>query len=124
LARNLILVVALAFSACSTVDIDNGPSNGSSIAAGDVVAIGRLENTGSAPFVYDPDDLLGHGWFYANFHVESIESGSLPSDVIEVRYYAHTTRQEGQTIRFRLRPIAEGGYIICAPPGGAGFRCD
>ena len=90
----------------------------------DVVAIGKLKNLESEPSQVDPNDLLGHGWFTANFHVSFVEYGELSNRVIPVRYFGHTWFREGIKFRFRLRPTEYGDYIICRPPDSAGFNCD
>ena len=121
--RAKITTTALALCGCSTV-ADWGPPTGLAIPSEDIVAVGRLENLGNEPADYDPDDLLGHGWFFGNFHVSHVESGELPQMVVPVRYYGHSFLREDKKFRFRLRPIEGGRYVICKRPGSAGFICD
>jgi hypothetical protein len=102
---------------------DWGPPSGFALSSGDLIVIGRLENLGSEPADYDPNDLLGHGWFSANLHVSRVESGELSGRNVPVRYFGHTTLREDVIFRFRLR-AEEGGYLICKPPGGSGLNCD
>ena len=103
---------------------DWGPPSGQSIPSTDVVAIGKLENLDSEPSQFGPNDMLGHGWFTANFHVSHVESGQLPSRVVPVRYFGHTWFREDIKFRFRLRPNEQGSYIVCKAPESAGYRCD
>ena len=109
--------------ACSSV-ADFGPRQGSTIPQGDVVAIGRLENLESEPISFDPEDLLGHGWFSGKFHVSRVESGNLTDKIVAVRYFGHTWLREDNTFRFRLRRSESGSFLICRQPGSAGYNCD
>jgi integration host factor subunit beta len=117
------LASSVALCACSSV-VDWGPESGLMPPAEDVVAIGRLENLESEPNSFDPDDLLEHGWFSANFHVSRIEPGDLTGRVVPVRYFGHTWLREDIAYRFRLRRSESGGYVICARRGSIGYNCD
>ena len=119
----VLIAVGLALSGCRAV-VDWIPPTEQPLAQGDFVAIGRLKNHQSEPIDPDPDDLIGHGWFNAEFHVSRNEIGRLPSKVVRVRYFAHTWLREDTEFRFRLRPSGNGDYIICKRPGASGYRCD
>ena len=114
--------VLLVFGCTSVADW--GPPHDFSIPADDVIAIGKLVNLASEPGQVNPDDLLGHGWFSANFHVSRIEAGKLANRVVPVQYFGHTWLREDMEFRFRLRPTESGGYIICKRPGSAGYNCE
>ena len=88
----------------------------------DLIVVGRLKNVDYA-LVDDPDDLLGHGWITAELRVERVVHGTAPSRSLTVRYFAHTYRGEGVPMRYRLRPEADGTYIVCAKPGDVGAVC-
>ena len=103
---------------------DWGPPLNHPLPPTDVIAIGKLENLESEPSQFDPKDLLGHGWFSANFHVSDVEVGDLPKTIIPGRYFGHTWFREDVRFRFRLRPNEEGGYIVCKAPDASGFNCD
>ena len=121
--RSLVLFAVMLVFGCTSV-ADLGPPTDFSISSHDVIAIGKLENLASEPGQVDPGDLLGHGWFSANFHVSRIEAGRLANRVIPVRYFGHTWLREDMEFRFRLRPTESGGYIICKRPGSAGCNCE
>lgn len=116
------MLASVALGGCMTV-LDYGPPAGSEVQSGDFIVIGRLENT-RYEHVDDPDDLLGHGWFYAKLHVKRLERGTLPDQEISVRYFAHTWLRDDVDFRFRLRPGENGEFIICQKPGNSGFICD
>lgn len=121
--RPLFLSAALIVFGCTSV-ADWGPPPNFSIPSNDVIAIGKLENLESESGQFDPDDLLGHGWFSANLHVSRVEAGKLPTRVIRVRYFGHTWLREDTEFRFRLRPTESGSYTICKRPGSAGYNCE
>src|SRR3546814_6111236 len=58
---------------------------------------GRLENLFDYESTNDPDDLLGHGWMTAKFHVARVLSGPRLPPVIIVQYFGHTFRSEEHT---------------------------
>ena len=121
--RPLVLSALLLVIGCTSV-ADWGPPPDFSIPSNDVIAIGKLKNLASEPGQVDPDDLLGHGWFSADFHISRIEAGKLANKVIPVRYFGHTWLSEDMEFRFRLRSTESGGYIICKKPGSSGYNCD
>lgn len=88
----------------------------------DVEAIGTLENL-KYELIDDPDDLLGHGWITARFHIRKVLHGRPHARVITILYLAHTYRKEGLDVHLRLRAKADGTYIVCAEPGGEGLVC-
>ena len=118
-----IIATALSLCGCHSV-ADWGPPRGFAVEAGDIVAIGRLENLSSEAASYDPNDLLGHGWFSAKFHISQVQSGHLADRVVQVRYFGHTSLREGIRFRFRLRAVEGSDYLICKPPGSSGYNCD
>ncbi|QZH75009.1 MAG: hypothetical protein JY451_15420 [Erythrobacter sp.] len=121
--RKLILPLALLISACSTSSFDKAPPRAADLAAGDVIAVGQLENLGYESAT-QPGDLLGSGVMTARFHVARVEIGELPNSSVDVTYFGHTYFREDATFRFHLRPRPEGGYLICRSPNSAGFVCD
>ena len=84
---------------------------------------GRLKNLYTYEPTDDPEDLLGHGWMNAEFHVERVFSGPRPPRVITVRYFGHTFIQDKRKMRLKLRLGEDNVYLICAPPGGVGIQC-
>ncbi len=88
----------------------------------DVEAVGRLHNLSYDP-INDPDDLLGHGWITAQFHLVRVLRGRIATRAITVKYLAHTYRSEDRLIRLRLRARPNGIYLVCAEPGGEGLQC-
>ena len=123
LALAMVAATSVALCACSTV-ADWGPEAGLTIPPEDVVAIGRLENLKSEPPTFDPEDLLGHGWFSGRFHVSRVESGHLTERVVPVRYFGHTWFSEDVTFRFRLHRSESGTYLICRRPDSSGYNCN
>lgn len=118
-----VTAAVLGLVGCQTVS-NWGPSSEFALPLGDVVVIARVENLSSEP-VDDPDDLLGHGWFSGNLHVSRVESGSLTSRIVPVRYFGHTWLREDVDFRFHLRADEGGRYFICKPPGpGSGVNCN
>lgn len=118
-------VIAAALSCCGChARTDWGPPRGVGVVPGDVVVIGRLKNLNSELGIYDPDDLLGHGWFVAKFRVSHVQQGTLAKSVVQVRYFGHTWLREDIKFRFRLRPAEGGYYFICAPLRSSGYNCD
>ncbi len=89
----------------------------------DLEVVGRLKNLHYEP-IYDPDDILGHGWITARLRISRVLRGRPASRLITIRYLAHTYRYERSLIRLRLRANAKGIYIVCAEPGGIGLVCD
>ncbi len=83
---------------------------------------GRLENLFDYESTNDPDDLLGHGWMTAKFHVGKVLRGPRLPRVITVRYFGHTFIQE-RKMRLKLRRGDNGIYLLCAPTGSVGFQC-
>lgn len=119
----VVTVTSIALCGCSTVS-DFGPPTGFETPTGDMIAIGRLKNLRYDPDSFDPDDLIGYGWFYGTFHVSRFEHGDIHRKVVPVRYFAHTHLREDIAFRFRLRPSESGDYFICKSPGSAGYNCD
>jgi hypothetical protein len=103
---------------------DWGPTNPQSFKNGDVIAVGRLKKQNSDLVEPDPEDMIGHGWFTATFHVAHTESGRLPAKVVRVRYFGHTFLREDIKFRFHLRPSGSGDYFICKRSDASGYRCD
>lgn len=85
--------------------------------------VGRLENLSYEPSG-DPDDLLGHGTIKARLHVSRIIHGRLSGRRIEIRYFAHTYHSDQKPVRFRVKRMADGDYIVCTPPGSTGYKCE
>jgi integration host factor subunit beta len=114
--RSFALLASLAAltTACATTP----PPAPSEIAE----VVGRLENL-SYESNGDPDDLLGHGTITARLHVSRIIDGRLSGRVIDVRYFEHTYLNDQKPVRFRIKRMAEGHYIVCTPPGMTGFKC-
>ncbi|HVF82582.1 MAG TPA: hypothetical protein VM913_00225 [Sphingomicrobium sp.] len=83
-----------------------------------------MDNQNSEPMEPAGDDLLGHGWFTAAFHVDRTERGKLPAKVVQVRYFGHTLLSEDAKFRFHLRPSGSGDYFICKRSEASGYRCD
>jgi hypothetical protein len=88
----------------------------------DVEVVGRIKNI-SYDQIYDPEDLLGHGWITARMRVSKVLYGNLSSRVITIRYLAHSERNERHKFRFRLRANPDQTYTVCAEPGGIGLVC-
>ena len=87
----------------------------------DLIVIGRVENLDYKP-VYDPEDVLGHGWISARLHVTRALRGSAPASVLSVRYFAHSYRYGDGDVRLHLRRWDNTTYAICADRGD-GVRC-
>jgi integration host factor subunit beta len=85
-------------------------------------AVGRLRNL-HYESIYDPEDILGHGWITAQFRISRVLRGRPTSRLITIRYLAHTYRSERSPIRLRLRANPNGAYTVCAEPGGDGLVC-
>lgn len=88
----------------------------------ELVVVGRVENLSAEP-TYDPDDLLGHGWFNARLHISRVLRGRATAPVIQVRYFGHTYLQDRTPSRHRLHRDHRGTYFICASPGSSGYQC-
>jgi len=98
-----------------------GNPRGKASGARDVIVIGRIENL-SYKLVYDPEDLLGHGWITARLHVTRVLRGYAPSSVLSVRYFAHSYSYGKGDVRLHLRRRSKSTYVICADRG-EGVRC-
>ncbi|QCB56353.1 hypothetical protein E5675_19245 [Sphingopyxis sp. PAMC25046] len=83
---------------------------------------GRLENLFDYESTNDPDDLLGHGWMTARFHVTRVLRGPRLPRVITVRYFGHAFLQDRKT-RLTLRRGDDGVYLVCVPAGSTGIQC-
>jgi len=83
---------------------------------------GRLENLFDYESTNDPDDLLGHGWMTAKFHVARVLSGPRLPPVIIVQYFGHTFIKDGK-MRLKLRRGDGEIYLVCAPAGSTGVQC-
>lgn len=89
----------------------------------DVTVVGKLKNTGSQP-IDDPDDLIGHGWMTADIRVKRILQGRIARRILRIKYFAHTYLSEDKSFKFHLRLQEDGTYLVCAPSGSEGLRCD
>lgn len=85
--------------------------------------VGRLENL-SYESTGDPDDLLGHGTISARLHVHRVIHGRVSGRAIDIRYFGHTYISDQKPVRFRVKRMPEGHYIVCTPPGMTGFKCE
>ena len=88
----------------------------------DIEVSGRLENLFDYVSTDDPDDLLGHGWMTAKFHVARVLRGPRLPRVITVRYFGHTFIEDGK-MRLKLRRDNDGVYLVCVPAGSIGIQC-
>lgn len=113
----------LTLSACATA-VDYGPDLSAVIAAEDLVVTGRLTNQRVDMSTFDPDALIGYGWFYADFDITRVEKGATGKVIVPVRYFAHTYLRSDVDFRVHLRPSGEGDYFVCGRSNSAGFRCD
>jgi hypothetical protein len=103
-----------------TIAITGCASFASRSVSGEIVATGWLENIEYRSENL-PNDLIGHGEITARFTISSISRGTLPDDVITVRYFNHTYLMESEmTLRLRLRN--DGTYTVCSEPG-YGYQC-
>ena len=84
--------------------------------------VGRLENL-SYEWDGDPDDLLGHGTVTARLHVQRVIHGRVSGRVIDIRYFGHSYISDQKPVRFRIKRMPQGYYIVCTPPGMTGFKC-
>lgn len=121
--RVAALLCLTALAACAGPYFNEGSARDVSLAPGDLVVVGQLENLDYQP-VNGPDDILGHGFMTAILHIHSIEQGDLDASQVPVVYFGHTYFREDARFRFRLRPKSSGGYSICANPGSQGIICD
>ena len=115
--------VVLGLSACGSI-VDRGPEVGAAISSQDLIVVGRLAHQSAEPPDLDSGDLLGHGWFFADFIVRKIEVGDIPKGTVRVRYFGHTYLRDDVNFRFHLRPTGEGDYFVCRPLDSAGYDCD
>lgn len=98
----------------------------------DVVVVGRLVNDGVEPGAYDPDDLIGHGWFAATVKVRTTVHGARQPSHLPIRYFGHTYLREDADFMFVLEKHDDGPMqlataqlmryrpILAEPCGSAG----
>ncbi|WP_296612318.1 hypothetical protein [Sphingomonas sp.] len=116
-----LLLASLLLPLIAVPHPSTGSPRGEAYGTRDVIVIGRIENL-DYQLVYDPEDLLGHGWITARLHVARVLRGHVPSSVLSVRYFAHSYRYGEGDVRLHLRRRSKGTYFICAD-GGEGVRC-
>lgn len=91
--------------------------------ARDLIVIGKLANQ-DYQSVGISDDLIGHGWITADLRVRQALQGKPQSQVLRIKYFAHTYVREDKCVKVHLRLTADGSYSVCMPAGSTGVQCN
>lgn len=78
---------------------------------GELAVIGRFKNL-SYEGVDIEDDLLGHGWMIARFHVRRTLRGRWRDRALTVRYFGHSYYREDRDFMLALALRDDGTYSI------------